>query len=182
MLADRIVEFDLKIINNIAKRFPGRIHGFSFTDDWGTEISTFISTAMFDEFFKPRYKIIFDACRQAGWDIWMHSCGKINAFIPSLIELGVSCLNMQQPNTNGIEKIGRKFAGKIAFNTCCDIQTTLVSGTDPEIEAEAQKLMNCWGTVKGGFIFSDYGDSAAIGCAPYRKKLMYEAFLKKSPW
>ena len=33
-LADRIVEIDLGIIDNIGRRFPGQIHGFSFTDDW----------------------------------------------------------------------------------------------------------------------------------------------------
>lgn len=181
-LADRIVEFDLRIIKNISERFPGRIHGFDFSDDWGTEISTFISCEMFEDFFAPRYKKIFDACHKAGWDVWMHSCGKINDFLPMLIDCGVNAMNMQQPNTNGIEEIGTKFAGKVCFYTCCDIQTTLVSGSDEEIEQEAVKLMNTWGTKEGGFILSDYGDSEAIGCTPDRKKVMYDAFLKHDPW
>ena len=49
-LADRIVEFDLAIIDNIARRFPGRIHGLYFTDDWGTELSTLISPALWAPF------------------------------------------------------------------------------------------------------------------------------------
>lgn len=182
MLADRIVDFDIRIIQNISRRFPGRIHGFDFSDDWGTEISTFISCELFDEFFAPRYKKIFDACKEAGWDVWMHSCGKINAFLPRLIEVGVNALNMQQPNTNGIEEIGSRFAGKVCFYTCCDIQKTLISGSDSEIEQEAIKLMNLWGTEKGGFILSDYGDSEAIGCTPDRKKVMYDAFLRHDRW
>ncbi|MBS6183230.1 MAG: hypothetical protein KH921_20960 [Erysipelotrichaceae bacterium] len=182
ILADRIVEFNIGIIENISSRFPGRIHGLNFTEDWGTELNTFISVPMFDEFFKPRYKKIFDACRKAGWDVWMHSCGKINNFIPSLIDVGVTSLNMFQPNTNGIEEIGREFAGKICFHTCCDIQTTLVKGTDEEIEQEAKKLLRCWGTTQGGFIATDYGDIAAIGSTLHKKRVMYEAFFKYDPF
>lgn len=180
-LLDRIMEIDIRIIENISSRFPGRIHGLNFSEDWGTERSTFISVPLFDQVFKPRYQKIFDACREAGWDVWMHSCGKINDFIPSLIDVGVSSLNMFQPNVNGIEEIGRQFAGKICFHTCCDIQTTLVSGTDEEIEAEAEKLVRLWGTPKGGFVAINYGDFRAIGSTDHKKRVMYEAFLKSDP-
>lgn len=77
MLADRIVEYDISLINNISHLFPGQIHCLNFSDDWGTELSTFISPKLWDEFFKPRYKKIFDEAKKAGWYIWMHSCGKI---------------------------------------------------------------------------------------------------------
>lgn len=181
-LADRIVEFDLRIIENISKRFPGQIHGFDFTDDWGTERAAFLGCDMFREFFFPRYQRIFDACKAVGWDVWMHSCGKINALLPMLLESGVNALNMLQPRTNGIKEIGEAFAGKVCFYTCCDIQKTLVTGTEEEIVAEAKELMNTWGTKDGGFILSDYGDSGAIGCRPERKKIMYDAFLENDPW
>lgn len=181
-LADRIVDFDIRVIRNISRRFPGRIHGFTFTDDWGTENAAFINKELFDEFFAPRYKKIFDVCHEVGWDVWMHSCGKINELIPSLIESGVNALNMLQPNTNGIEEIGRRFSGKVCFYTCCDIQTTLVNGTDAEIEQEAKKLMNTWGTEKGGFIFANYGSPTAIGSTIERSRIMYDAFLKHDRW
>jgi uroporphyrinogen decarboxylase len=51
-LADRIVEIDLGIMENIARRFPGRVHGFNFTDDWGTEQDIFVHPELWDEFFK----------------------------------------------------------------------------------------------------------------------------------
>lgn len=49
-LADRIVEFDIAIIENISGRFPGQIHALRFTDDWGTELSTFISPKLWEDF------------------------------------------------------------------------------------------------------------------------------------
>ena len=154
----------------------------TFTDDWGTETAAFISCDMFRDFFSPRYKKIFDACKEAGWDIWMHSCGKINELIPLFIECGLNAINMFQPVTNGIEEIGQRFAGKICFYTCCDIQKTLVTGTNEEIEAEAKKLLNCWGTEKGGFICWDYGYIDDIGSTAEKKQVMYDAFLRYDRW
>jgi hypothetical protein len=182
MLADRIVEYDIAIINNIAKRFPGLIHGFNFTDDWGTELATIISPALWDEFFKPRYKKIFDAVKKAGWHIWMHSCGKVNGIIPSLIDIGVDVLNLQQPRTLGIEEIGSQFAGKVCFSTTCDIQQTLPFKGEQEIVEEAKLLMDCWGTKKGGFVLSEYGDGRAIGVSDDKKKIMFDAFMKYDRW
>jgi uroporphyrinogen decarboxylase len=125
MLADRVVEFNLGVIRNVSRRFGSRIHGFTFSDDWGTERSLFISPALWDEFFRPRYKRIFDAAHAAGWHVWMHSCGKVNDIIGSLIDIGLNVINLQQPRALGIEEIGRRFAGRIAFSTLCDIQHTL---------------------------------------------------------
>ena len=124
VLADRIVEFDLGIIEEIAHRFPGQIHGFSFTDDWGTQRNVFIKPALWDA-FKPRYKRIFDAAHAAGWHVWMHSCGKVNAILESLIDIGLDVINLQQPRALGIEEIGSQFRGRICFESLCDIQHTL---------------------------------------------------------
>ena len=124
-LADRIVDFDVRVIETIGRLFPGRIHGFSFTDDWGTETATFVSPRMWCAFFQPRYARVFEAAHAQGWDVWMHSCGKVNAIIEPLIEIGLDAINLQQPRALGIEEIGERFAGRICFESLCDIQRTL---------------------------------------------------------
>ena len=181
-LADRIVDFNISIIKNISLKFPGCIHGFSFSDDWGTERALFINPKLWREFFKPRYKKIFDACREAGWHIWMHSCGKVNDIIGDLIEIGLDAVNIQQPAVLGIEEIGRKFAGQLCFESLCDIQKTLPFKDDDEIREEVKLLLKCWGTENGGFILSDYGDGEAIGVPIEKKKVMFDAFLKFDRW
>ena len=181
-LADRIVDFDLKIIKNMGRLGKGRIDGFSFTEDWGTEQALFISPALWDDFFKPRYRKIFDACHAQGWDVWMHSCGKVNAIIGGLIDVGLNVINLQQPRALGIEEVGRKFAGRICFQSLCDIQATLPFKSHEEIRAEAKLLLEKWGTAKGGFILSDYGDGAAIGVPDATKKVMFDAFMEYDRW
>ncbi len=182
MLADRIVEFDLRIIKNISTRFPGMIDGIGFSDDWGTENNTFISPELFREFFIPRYKKIFDACHSAGWDVKLHSCGKVNQFIEQWIEIGLDAVNLQQPRALGIEEIGRRYAGRICLVSLCDIQHTLPFLGKEEIEDEAALLVKCWGTDKGGFILDDYGDGEAIGVPLEKKKWMLDAFLANDRW
>ena len=180
LLADRIVDFDLGIINNIARRFPGCIHGIHFSDDWGTQERIFISPRLWNDFFKPRYKRLFDAMHAAGWHTWMHSCGKVNAIMESLIEIGLDVINLQQPRALGIEEIGHQFRGRICFESLCDIQHTLPFKDAGAIREEARLLLEQWGTPEGGFILSDYGDGQAIGVPAEKKRIMLEAFLEAS--
>jgi len=182
MLADRIVDFNVTMIRNIASKFPRQIHGFSFSDDWGTELALFINPELWREFFKPRYKKIFNACKEAGWHVWMHSCGKVNAILGDLIEIGLNVANLQQPLTLGIEEVGRQFAGKLCFQSLCDIQMTLPFKSNEEICNEAKLLLDNWGVKNGGFILSDYGDGEAIGVSVEKKRVMFDAFLKYDRW
>ena len=181
-LADRIVDYDLAIIQNISSRFPGQIHALNFSDDWGTEQRTIIKPRMWDSFFKSRYKRIFDAIHQAGWFVWMHSCGEISGVMDGLIEIGVDVLNLQQPRVFGLEGFGQRFAGKVAFESLCDIQHTLPFKSKKEIEEEAHLLMEYWSTPQGGFILGDYGDGEAIGVSLEVKRWMFDAFQSADRW
>ena len=89
---------------------------------------------------------------------------------------------MQQPLANGITEIGRQFAGKVTFETLCDIQKTLPKGDRHEIEQQAIQLMKTWGTPAGGFVLGDYGDHRAIGADPATKDFMLHCFKKHDPW
>jgi uroporphyrinogen decarboxylase len=181
-LADMIVEFNISIIENISSLCPRQIDGFTFTDDWGTELSTFIHPQLWRDFFQPRYLKIFQACKKAGWHIWMHSCGKINDIFPGLIDLGLNVINVEQPRVLGIEEIGSKFAGKICFSSGCDIQHTLPFKDEAGIYEEAALLLKCWGTEKGGFILSDDGNDTALGISKDKKKIVLESFLALDSW
>jgi len=181
-LADRIVEIHERIIENLSRRFPGMIHGIIFTDDWGTEENLMISPELWIEFFQPRYRKIFDACKNAGWHVWLHSCGKINEIIGDLIDVGVDVLNLQQPTVLGIEEIGRKYSGKVCFLSLCDIQKTLPFKDGEAIIKEANSLLRHWGTDDGGFILGDYGNGEAINVPLWKKKIMFDAFVSADRW
>lgn len=175
-LAERVVAFPIGVARQLRKRFRGRIHGFTMTDDWGTQQACFLSLPMWREFFKERYKRLFDAIHEAGMHAWMHSCGHVNEVIGEWIDCGLDVVNLQQPRNLGIEEIGRRYRGRICFESLCDIQATLPRGNPQEIQEEAARLLAHWATPAGGFILSDYGDDAPIGVSIAAKKVMFEAF------
>jgi len=180
-LADLIVDVHLKLVRNIKERFGSRVHGFHMSDDWGTQKSAFISFELWEEFFLPRYRRLFQAMRAGGYDVWVHSCGKINEIIEGYIRAGANVVNLQQPRALGIPEIGRRYRGRIAFETLADIQQTLPKGDPVQIRRDAEEIMAHWADRRGGVVFSDYGDDEAIGVKDPRVKFeMYQAFSELS--
>jgi len=182
VLADRLVAVVMQKVHFLGEHCGPRIHGFNFTEDWGTQEDLIVSPELWRSFFKPRYKILFDTMHGYGWDVWMHSCGKVNRIIGDLIEIGLNVINLQQPRALGIEEVGREFAGKITFQSLCDIQATLPSGSDADVRQDVLDLLKHWATPRGGFILSDYGDGEAIGVPLDRKRLMFECFMENDPY
>jgi len=164
------------VAREVGKRFRGRVHGFAMTDDWGTQCSSICSIPQWREFFKDRYRRLFEAIHEAGLHAWMHSCGHVNNIIAEWIDCDLDVVNLQQPTNLGIVEIGQRYRGRICFETLCDIQATLPSGSDEQVRAEAKLLLDWWRAPEGGFILSDYGDGAAIGVPEDRKRVMLRAF------
>ncbi|MHC4124545.1 MAG: uroporphyrinogen decarboxylase family protein [Planctomycetota bacterium] len=179
-ILDMIVEFKLAQFDELHKRFSDKVNGLFLTDDWGTQKNTFISPEIFKKYFFDRYKILADAIHGYNWHFILHSCGRVNDFVPLFIDAGVDVLNMQQPQAYGIKEIGEKFAGKICFLTTVDIQATLPTGNAELVRAEAAELVKYWSTSKGGFIVFNYGDEEGIGTSPEMTKAMFETFLRLS--
>ena len=176
-LADRIADVHVGFVREVARRFPGRVNGWTMSDDWGTQQAAFIGFDLWMDLFFPRYKRIFDAMHEAGCDVWVHSCGKVNEIIEGYVRAGVDVVNLQQPRALGIEEIGSRYRERITFQGLADIQATLPTGDRARIEADVEALMTHWATPQGGFIFSDYGDDKAIGVLdPSTKTSMYETF------
>jgi len=175
-LLDLVLAWKLEHFAELHRRFGDRVQGLFLTDDWGTQQGPFLNPAMFDAFFQARYRTLFDAIHGYGWHVIQHSCGKINELVPHLIDAGVDCLNMQQPQCNGIEEIGTRFAGKVAFLTTNDIKTTLPQGYVQALRDEAAALIQHWATPQGGFIVFNYGDPEALGVSPHIAREMFETF------
>ena len=173
---DMIVDFKLEQIDELRRRFGRRIHGLFVADDWGTQDGTFVGKNILDEFFTSRYRRIFDAIHDCGWHVILHSCGRINAFVPTFIELGVDVLNMQQTRSYGLVEFGREFRGRVCFLATACIQSTLVRGVEDEIRDEVRLLVEHWGTPDGGLIAFDYGEWEAIGVGPEAPRIMFDEF------
>ncbi len=179
-LLDMILENRLGHLEELRRRFGNAVHGVFFTDDWGTQRGAFISHAIFDRFFAPRYKVLFGAVHQNGWHAILHSCGKVNTLVPRLIEAGADVLNLQQPRAYGLVDFGEQFKGKVCFLTTVDIQATLPRDGEEEVREEAHLLVKHWSTPRGGLIIFNYGDPTALGISHRITDIMFEEFVKIS--
>jgi uroporphyrinogen decarboxylase len=175
---DQIVEFKIEQCDELHRRFGDRIDALFVTDDWGTQNGTFIGKKTLDEFFVPRYRKIFDAIHSYGWDVILHSCGRINLFVPTFLELGVDVLNMQQSLSYGLVDFGEQYRGKVCFLATVDIQTTMPRGDEDEVREEARQIVRHWSTPRGGMIAFDYGDWKALGVKPETVNAMFDEFLR----
>ena len=87
----------------------------TFHDDWGTERDTFFSPAMMEEIVFEPTKLIIDAIKSRGAAFELHSCGKIERFIPYMIDLGIDFVQLQR-RANDVPKLKEKYGDRIGFN------------------------------------------------------------------
>ena len=182
-LLDVIVDFKIAQCEELHRRFGDRIDGLFVSDDWGTQDRTFVGKNIFDEYFLPRYEKVFKTIHDCGWHVILHSCGRINDFVPAFLDLGVDVLNMQQSRSYGLVEFGETFRGKVCFLATVDIQSTMPRGDEEAIREEARLLVKHWSTPAGGMIAFDYGDWRALNVAPGMPQVMFDEFGKlKDYW
>ncbi|MPW24378.1 uroporphyrinogen decarboxylase [Alkalibaculum sp. M08DMB] len=84
-------------------------------DDWGSQISSFVSPDMFEEFFLPAYKKIYDFYKANGVELVVHHSDSYAAnLVPFMIEMGVDIWQGVM-NTNNIPELIKEYGGKITF-------------------------------------------------------------------
>lgn len=175
---DMILEWKLEHFAEAAQRFGDQVGGIFLTDDWGTQTTTFVGRKIFDDFFARRYTTLFQAVHDHGWHVILHSCGRINDFVPRLIAVGVDVLNMQQPRTCGLVEFGEQFRGQVCFLANVDIQATLPRGIEQEVRDEAALLVRHWSSPAGGLIAFDPGDPTDLGVKPEMIRAMLDEFVR----
>ncbi len=147
-LADRMVEYNVYSIERYAKAGADCI---SFGDDWGSQDRLLIHPDAWRRFFKPRYKRMFDAAREAGVHVWFHTDGWILEIIEDLIEIGVTLLNPQHP-CMGTKRVGEIAGGRVCIRTDIDRQWVTPFGTPEQVVAAVKEAIEAFGRFNGGIM------------------------------
>jgi hypothetical protein len=80
----------------------------------------------------------------------------------------------------GLELLGERFAGRIAFWCPVDIQNTMARGDTEAIRAYARRMVRTLGRRDGGFICGYYSDPVGAGHTPQAVEAMCSEFLRAS--
>jgi len=125
-------------------------------DDLGTQLGPILSPDLIREFLVPEYRRLFELYRRHKVLIAFHSCGNITPIIDVFLELGVDILNPLQATANDLGEIRRRTQGRMCLHG--GVRSDLIaSGTIPEIQREARRLMWELGRDGGYFCAPDQG-------------------------
>lgn len=175
-LHDRIDDMLADMIRNYA---DAGVDAVMACEDWGTQEQTLISPDLWKGEFYPRFVRLCGRAHELGIRIFMHSCGKIEAIVPGLMEAGIDVLQFDQPDLHGLDMLAsHQEKGKITFWCPVDIQRTLQSGNEEAIRSKAREMLDKLWRGKGGFIAGYYGDNASIGLDPKWQEIAIDEFTK----
>lgn len=122
-------------------------------DDVAMQHGLMMSRELFNRWFAPRLRRIFDAAREEKPDIliWFHSDGKIDDLIPDLLALGVDILNPVQPECVDHAWVKATYGDRLSFSGGLGVQSVLPFGTPDEVAEHVRTVMATLGK-DGGLI------------------------------
>lgn len=154
---DKLVSIHLKNLNLYLEYVGPYIDIIGFGDDLGMQDGPQMSPSMFVEFFKMRYKKMWDMVKEKmpHLKICIHSCGGIEPLIPHLIEAGLDAANPVQITCTGMEPelLKTKYGDHFVFwGGGCDTRYFLASGTPEEVDGNVKELVTIF-KKNGGYVF-----------------------------
>ena len=149
--------------------------GVMFAEDWGTQERLLVSPWLWEEMFRPGFEALVGHARGLGLHVWMHSCGYIKEIIPSLRDIGITVLQLDQPELSGIDWLRETVGGRVTIWSPVDIQRKLPTANRELIRASAKEMIEKLGQ-GGGFIAGHYSDVRSLAVEPQWQEWACEAF------
>ena len=113
-LIDCVVDWEMRLAEAICKYVkPDAIFHH---DDWGTQTSTFIAPAMFEEFLLEPYKKVYGYYKSHGVELIVHHSDSFGeTLVPYMVEMGIDIWQGTLRSSNDIPRLVEQYKGKIAF-------------------------------------------------------------------
>ncbi len=137
LLGKRLVEFYKVIIDRFA---DAGFDGIFTSDDLGTQHSSMMSPAIFEELYLPLYKEVIEYTHKKGMHFWLHSCGNNTPLMEMLIEAGVDVFHPVQKGCMDAKETMDCFGDRITFLAGIDVQHLIPRGTPQEIRDEIRRM------------------------------------------
>ncbi len=137
-LIDCITQFELDYAAELCKYV--KPDALFHHDDWGSQISTFISPAMFREFIKPAYEKIYGYYKSHGVELIIHHSDSYAAtLVPDMIDMGIDIWQGVM-TTNDIPSLIKQYGPQITFMGGIDSATVDHDGwTREEVRTQVRR-------------------------------------------
>ena len=172
-IMDEYTKVNIEIIKRLAEVGVDIV---MFGDDLGYKDNPFFSLDVFRKFILPYHKKMFQACRKRGVLIILHSCGKIDQFLPDLADAGLNCIQSLEA-TAGVDLPGLKdsLGDRLCFMGGLDSSGIITYGTPKDVEENVKNTIKNAG--KGGGYF--VGPSHDIINIPWENIMAMRAAIEK---
>lgn len=139
----RLVDFKIELFNRIRDHVP--LDFIVAADDWGTMRAPFFSTKTFEQtILEPTVRFV-QAVHARGTKFVAHCCGKIDPFVPYMVEeIGFDVLEIQ--SFNDIPGILKKYGDRVTVEYHASPQLVHdPETTEAEIRAHARDIVDRFG-------------------------------------
>ncbi len=87
-LMDKIADLWIDVVDHVHKYYGDLVDGITIHDDWGAQDGPFFNARVVNEMLVPYMRKVTDHIHSFGYIANLHSCGKVEKLIPSMIDAG----------------------------------------------------------------------------------------------
>lgn len=154
---ERILKAQIKKAGKVINYMGKYIQGIAVGGDLGAQDGPFCRPSLYDELCAPYLKKFCDFIHEnSDIKIFMHSCGSMKPFIPTIIDCGIDILNPVQISAKNMDPqdLKNEFGEKITFwGGGCDTQNVLNKDDTKAVVENVRSLVNIF-KKNSGFVFN----------------------------
>jgi uroporphyrinogen decarboxylase len=133
------------------------------SDDLGFNSGTFIAPADLEALVFPTYREIVRLAHERELPVILHSCGKLDAILPTLIECGIDALHSLPPGLYDLAELKRRWGDRLCFLGNVDVDL-LTRGSEADVRAAVRYVREIWAAPPRGGIILSSSNSIANYC------------------
>jgi len=158
ILMELLMERHMKTLEKVCDAVGDVVDILRFGDDLGMDSGPFMGLDVYQELFHDhRKKLCSYVHENSKMKTFLHSCGSIDHFLPSLIDEGIDIINPVQTNCLNMEPdyLKKTYGKDIVFwGGGMDPREILNNGSPDSVRKEARRRMEILGP-QGGFVFAN---------------------------
>ena len=158
ILMELLMERHMKTLAKVCESVGDVVDVLRFGDDLGMDSGPFMGLDVYRDLFHDHRKTLCSYVHNnSGMKTFLHSCGSIYQYIPSLIEEGMDIINPLQTNCLDMEpeKVKSEFGKDIVFwGGGMDPREILNNGTPAEVRNEVFRRLDLL-MPRGGYVFNN---------------------------
>jgi len=158
LLMELLMERHLKSLEKTCEAVGDQVDVLRFGDDLGMDSGPFMGLDVYrDLFHEQRKSLCSFVHKNSTMKTFLHTCGSMHQYIPSLIEEGIDIINPVQTNCRDMEpeKLKNEFGKDIVFwGGGMDPRSILNHGNPEQVRAEVRRRLDVFAP-GGGFVFNN---------------------------